>query len=54
MPKAKKKSLNNPCHFCGKDMGVFTHPSKRFCRSKGPGNCKDKYHNRKNPRGYGA
>lgn len=26
------------------------HPNKRFCNAR----CKDQYHNRTNPRGYGA
>jgi hypothetical protein len=28
---------------------VTGHPNKKFCGSK----CKDRYHNRVNPRGYG-
>lgn len=29
---------------------VSGHPNKKFCNSR----CKDRYHNRTNPRGYGA
>lgn len=42
-----KKCLN-----CGRDISN-KHPNAKFCSNKGRGNCKDKFHNRANPRGYG-
>ena len=39
------------CKNCHKKM--TGHPNKRFCSNKGIGNCKDLFHNEKNPRGYG-
>lgn len=36
------------CPNCGNR--VHGHPNKRFCGQR----CKDKYHNRTNPRGYYA
>ena len=38
------------CLNCGKDIN-HKHPNAKFCRNKGRGNCKDRYHNRTNPRG---
>jgi len=43
-----KKCLN-----CRKDIS-HKHPNAKFCRNKGRGNCKDKFHNRTNPRGIAA
>lgn len=39
------------CPNCGRKFRG--HPNKKFCSNKGYGNCKDAYHNRVNPRGYG-
>lgn len=36
------------CLNCGKP--IASH--KLFCSNKGPRNCKDRLHNRNNPRGY--
>lgn len=35
------------CPNCSKV--ISGHPNKKFCNSR----CKDRYHNRTNPRGYG-
>lgn len=37
------------CDFCENET-KRKHPSQRFCKTK----CKDRYHNRQNPRGYYA
>jgi len=39
----------NTCKNCGRPIAGH----KKFCSNKGPGNCKDVYHNATNPRGYG-
>ena len=39
----------NTCRQCGKKITG----NKIYCSNKGPGNCKDLYHNLNNPRGYG-
>lgn len=39
--------MTKKCPNC--DKKVTGHPNKKFCNSK----CKDRYHNRTNPRGYG-
>ncbi len=36
------------CEYCGK-LYTVKHPSQRFCSHKGPGNCKDRWHNRNEP-----
>jgi hypothetical protein len=41
-------SENKRCPNCGRT--IVGHPNKRFCGST----CKDRHHNRTNPRGYGA
>lgn len=46
MAKVKK------CPNCRRE--IKGHPNKKFCSNKGWGNCKDAYHNRVSPRGYGA
>ena len=38
------------CPTCGK---AVKNPRAKFCSNKGRGNCKDRYHNEVNPRGYG-
>lgn len=45
--KPKRACLN-----CGKNI-KHKHPKAKFCRSKGKRNCKDKFHNKTNPRGIG-
>jgi hypothetical protein len=35
------------CPHCGNAFSG--HPNKKFCKTK----CKDRYHNKHNPRGYG-
>ena len=37
------------CRNCGKKLKT----KSIYCSNKGPGNCKDAWHNRNNPRGYG-
>lgn len=40
--------MTKKCPNCGRS--VKGHPNKKFCNSS----CKDRYHNRTNPRGYYA
>jgi len=40
--------MKRKCPNCSRQ--VSGHPNKRFCAQR----CKDNYHNRTNPRGYGA
>lgn len=49
--KKPKTSSVRKCPNCRKE--IRGHPNKKFCSNKGPGNCKDAYHNFANPRGYG-
>lgn len=39
--------MTRKCPNCG--AKITGHPNKKFCNSR----CKDAYHNRTNPRGYG-
>lgn len=47
--KAKAETLKRVCQNCGASI-EHKHINARSCSQK----CKDKYHNRFNPRGYGA
>ena len=42
-----KNTVNKICPNCYKN--VKGHPNKKFCCQK----CKDRYHNKHNPRGWG-
>ena len=41
--------MKRKCQNCDKSID-HKHPNAKFCRTK----CKDKFHNRNNPRGYGV
>lgn len=41
--------MKKKCPNCKRE--IKGHPNKRFCSSRGRGNCKDTYHNTVNPRG---
>lgn len=45
----EEKGKMRHCTNCGKGM-PNAHPNKKFCSNTGRGNCKDRYHNRLNPR----
>lgn len=42
------RTVTKSCKGCGRR--IVGHPNKRFCCQK----CKDDYHNKHNPRGYGV
>lgn len=39
------------CRNCNKEM-PYARKNQVYCSSYGDGNCKDAYHNKKNPRGF--
>lgn len=50
--KAAKVGEQPQCGYCARPFRKTSY-QQAFCCNKGSGNCKDSFHNRANPRGFG-